>query len=351
MIILFWLLIHGLTQGLQTPPSGRSYIQKRQVVADLEVIASTLDSEADTALRGLQTLLPGRNEPWNYVDIVPRHRYRTFDMNKKFERVVSELKISSLSEMVLLLRMLFEEDRVGTAQPRRRLEMARVSSTKKTEKDDEIQYFSSQHSTRRRGPRPLTAGEIIENWNEVLALRCMTAWLQDGYPTFQSIESKLEEMVEITPPNLRFDVTSALRESAQRGVISEDLPLVIRQDGVFTHLHHDLDLGHPLFAQAHTIGSPTVLADLLLNTHEANGQPDSSLLYFSASAGLALQVATALRSSSNSKAANNIHIFHCAWSTRWGGLHQRRLCENNRLDVAVLDNNLRDFRRILGLPP
>mmetsp|Transcript_24872 Transcript_24872/g.29934 ORF Transcript_24872/g.29934 Transcript_24872/m.29934 type:complete len:159 (+) Transcript_24872:3-479(+) len=158
-------------------------------------------------------------------------------------------------------------------------------------------------------------------------------------------------MVEITPPNLRFDVTSALRESAQRGVISEDLPLVIRQDGVFTHLHHDLDLGHPLFAQAHTIGSPTVLADLLLNTHEANGQPDSSLLYFSASAGLALQVATALRSSSNSKAANNIHIFHCAWSTRWGGLHQRRLCENNRLDVAVLDNNLRDFRRILGLPP
>ena len=150
----------ALSLQTQAPP---------RVVVDLDVVADTLPLESEVYLSALQSLRP--EGPWRDQRDLPQHRWRTFDLARKYHRVLRELRVVRPADACMMLRLLFEEDEVG----RRAIAARKDPSGTKWEgggwapTEGELQGV-------RPGTRPLTAGEVVENWDEVLGPRCFARW-------------------------------------------------------------------------------------------------------------------------------------------------------------------------------
>ena len=159
-IVLLPAATLALSMQTQAPP---------RVVVDLDVVADTLPLESEVYLSALQSLRP--EGPWRDQRDLPQHRWRTFDLARKYHRVLRELRVVRPADACMMLRLLFEEDEVG----RRAIAARKDPSGTKWEgggwapTEGELQGV-------RPGTRPLTAGEVVENWDEVLGPRCFARW-------------------------------------------------------------------------------------------------------------------------------------------------------------------------------
>ena len=309
LILLLLPLLLRVVEGLAPGPP--------RVVVDVEVLAETLPLESAVTLESLQTLLP--DGPWSSVDELPRHRYRTFDLARTFERVMCESKTYRAAEMVAILRLLFEEraasERSETAGPT-------VTAT-----------------------RPLTAGEVVENLDIILP-RCTREWERSGF-SFEDIDKAVAQRGKNYDEGLeglqwRSDVLSALKDAAAKGFIDDEITVLTREGGLL-----QTALRQSTFETAPYLKTDMALATYASASHVVDLLDDlkaGRVFYLAASPSLALQVASCMMGTPQ------VHTFHCTWSRRWGGLKERPIDPNNDLGVAVLGANLRDFRRFIGLP-
>ena len=74
-------------------------------------------------------------------------------MSRKFSSLIHELRIERPHESVLLLRLLLDESSIGRPEIGGRVN--------------------------RLGTRPLTVGEISENWRTILRERCISRWASE----------------------------------------------------------------------------------------------------------------------------------------------------------------------------
>mmetsp|Transcript_38847 Transcript_38847/g.124552 ORF Transcript_38847/g.124552 Transcript_38847/m.124552 type:complete len:332 (+) Transcript_38847:149-1144(+) len=308
-----------------------------RVVVDLEVLANTVPLEGVTALRGLQKLLP--EGPWQGLKALPTHRLRTFDLSRKFERVVCDLQVTRPAAMVAILRLLFEE--------------ANVERT-----------------------RPLTAGEVVANFRDVLLPNCELGWRRDGY-SFDDIDDAVAEVAFEGQLDWNRDVVSALRNAATTGNVGSDLTILMRPNSILARcdtamlldrlggapalttpgpsrlLLPTLGAAVPLFSpfptkaaalvpRVSSAPTPLQLAQDLLQASKKG-----RAYYLTTDPDFALFVTAAVNGLGGPNARKRIHTYHCDWSRRWG-LKRPLPPEDN---VAVLGPTLTDFRLILGLPP
>ena len=83
-------------------------------IVDFDCLADTMNLELSVNLEVLQTVRPDPGHPWNAVSEVPTHAFRTFDMARKYTRLLSEMRRAARpADAVMLLRLVFEEDAVG----------------------------------------------------------------------------------------------------------------------------------------------------------------------------------------------------------------------------------------------
>ena len=150
----------ALSLQTQAPP---------RVVVDLDVVADTLPLESEVYLSALQSLRP--EGPWRDQRDLPQHRWRTFDLARKYHRVLRELRVVRPADACMMLRLLFEEDEVG-----RRAIAARQDPSGTKWKGGGWAPTEGELQGVRPGTRPLTAGEVVENWDEVLGPRCFARW-------------------------------------------------------------------------------------------------------------------------------------------------------------------------------
>ena len=154
----------ALSMQTQAPP---------RVVVDLDVVADTLPLESEVYLSALQSLRP--EGPWRDQKNLPEHRWRTFDLARKYHRVLRELRVVRPADACMMLRLLFEEDEVG----RRAIAARQDPSGTKWEGGGWAPTQGELQGVR-PGTRPLTAGEVVENWDEVLGPRCFARWRSES---------------------------------------------------------------------------------------------------------------------------------------------------------------------------
>ena len=154
-IVLLPAATVALSMQTQAPP---------RVVVDLDVVADTLPLESEVYLSALQNLRP--EGPWRDQKNLPEHRWRTFDLARKYHRVLRELRVVRPADACMMLRLLFEEDEVG-----RRAIAARKDPSGTKWKGGGWAPTEGKFQGVRPGTRPLTAGEVVENWDEVLGPR------------------------------------------------------------------------------------------------------------------------------------------------------------------------------------
>lgn len=262
---------------------------KAASLVDLDVLANTLDFESDMALRGLQAFGPAG--PWHEVESLPSHKFRTMNLKAKFRRIMCELPVARPAEAVAVLRLLFEEEEVTT-----------------------------------KGTRPLTVGEIVENWHAVIAPRCDAAWQREGW----SVED-----LDVRLADLYADEIEALawRQEAVSAFEGIDVVLVVRGDGAFRGARN---LAVPGLddARALVIASPCDIAE---GVREAN-----ATTYFAGNTHLAFYTATSLD-------RRRCTVYHCNWISRWDG-PRTSLSEKNDLGIRILETERRDLRHILRRP-
>lgn len=262
-------------------------------LVDLDVMAHTLDFECDMALRGLQALGPAG--PWHDVTSLPSHELRTMDLRAKFRRIMCELQVARPAEAVAVLRLLFEEEQACAAQ----LEPI--------------------------GTRPLTVGEIVENWHTVLAPRCDADWQREGW-SVKDLDVRLADLYadEIGALDWRQEAVSAFEDV--------DVILVVRGDGAFRGAQN-LTVPGLDGARTAVVASP---CDIAQCAREAN-----ATAYFAGNTHLAFYTATSL----NRKECT---VYHCNWISRWDG--PRTSISNNNLGIRILEAERRDLRHILRRP-
>ncbi|KAJ8599320.1 hypothetical protein CTAYLR_005339 [Chrysophaeum taylorii] len=336
MTLLSFMLLPLVAVGFVAAPwSPRcSALRAQTVFVDLDVVADTLEFEGEMTLRGLQALIP--QGPWQQLEVLPNHRWRTFDLHHKFDRILSELRVCRPAEAVMILRMLFEEDEVGARALRAREEPSgqRWASGGWAPTDGPLVGV-------RPGTRPLTAGEVVENWEAVLSARCAASWQREGI----SLATIDDTVLELYAQNLDADVLRwrpdsihLLRTARDRGKLDR-IVVVVRGDGPVGHAVEKtgLDIRRVLDAEVTVVASPRDLADTLLATHS----PDAR--YLGGSPGLTLQLAAAL-----STIPPSLRVYHCAWVTRWDG-RRSPIPVQNDLGIRVLDREAHNLRYILGL--
>ena len=341
VVILCMTASHVTGLAPQMPPP--------RVVVDMDVVAETLPVESVVALKGLQTLLP--EGPWMRAEALPR--LRTFDMSKKFERIVCELELASPSELVAVLRLLFEEAEVA------------------------------ERSRSAVATRPLTAGEVVENWDEILKFRCEMNWHRDGF-TSEDIDREFP-LTNLQEVSWRSDVVAALRDAAKQDLIDSQLTILCRDDTVFggdivvdeyavtTALKHS-DSVFPLYDVAvstdetfrphlmPTITSYVSTADIAATLvksmdppaaeQEILGEPWSRELAERRRPGHRRRRKVVYFTSDRAVDAvrhRGIRTYHCPWSRRWGGVRASHLDDDDAFGVVPL-RNLKEFREVLRLP-
>ena len=157
---------------------------------DWEVLVNSTAIENTVALRALRKLRPPRPDvtvmgeclasgiqPWDEASCgatIPTHRFRTFDMSRKLKSTLEEICPQRSADAVLLLRLLFDEHALSTSEDQ--ADDANVGGT------DALAAAAATEARSRRGvkTRPLTVGEITENW-DVIRDRCIMQWVtEDG---------------------------------------------------------------------------------------------------------------------------------------------------------------------------
>ncbi|KAH8057197.1 hypothetical protein JL722_6840 [Aureococcus anophagefferens] len=152
----------GPGAGPRPAPLGASAVAPLpRVVVDLDVVADTLPLESEVYLETLQHLRP--EGPWAELRELPDHRWRTFDLSAKFARVLAERRVARPAEATMILRLLFEEDEVG-----KRALAARDDPSGQRWDGGGWAPTEGDLAGVRPGTRPLTAGEVVENWDETL---------------------------------------------------------------------------------------------------------------------------------------------------------------------------------------
>lgn len=162
------------------PAVRMAAVSQDHIVLDWEVVFDEEEIEMQVALQALRRLRPPKPDlralgetlvrgwqPWDDRESVPTHRFRTFDLRRKFETVLGGVCPQRPSETIMLLRMLFEEHAIMDPDP----EAVRKKSS--------------------RGTRPLTAGEVVENW-ELLMERCVMKWVEEEGCTPEAVLERLD---------------------------------------------------------------------------------------------------------------------------------------------------------------
>ena len=199
-------------------------------LADLDVVADTLPLESEVYLETLQHLRP--EGPWAELRELPDHRWRTFDLSAKFARVLAERRVARPAEATMILRLLFEEDEVG-----KRALAARDDPSGAKWDGGGWAPTEGDLAGVRPGTRPLTAGEVVENWDEVLRWRCLAAWQAEDRAFSEdaidaacaaTIRSRLRTDAAGVADALswRPDALRALRAACDAGTVDEALVLV-----------------------------------------------------------------------------------------------------------------------------
>ena len=166
----------------------------KRILVDFECLFDQTTVEERISLKALQKLRPIRppiralgevisseTQPWDLEESIPVHKWRTFNMNKKYREILMELGPERPADSVLLLRLLFEEHSIGCKE--------------------------SGGRANPRGTRPLTASEIIENWEDPGPVRdrCIAKWCKD-FDVQRSNASAVEEMLT-TIDKCVYDIT------------------------------------------------------------------------------------------------------------------------------------------------
>lgn len=154
-------------------------VPQDHIVLDWEVLFDEEEIEMQVALQALRRLRPPKPDlralgetlvrgwqPWDDLESVPTHRFRTFDLRRKFETVLGGVCPQRPAETIMLLRMLFEEHALMDPDP----EAVRKKSS---------------------NTRPLTAGEVVENW-ELLMERCVMKWVDEEDCSPEAVLERLD---------------------------------------------------------------------------------------------------------------------------------------------------------------
>ena len=334
----------ALSMQTQAPP---------RVVVDLDVVADTLPLESEVYLSALQSLRP--EGPWRDQKNLPEHRWRTFDLARKYHRILRELRVVRPADACMMLRLLFEEDEVG-----RRAIAARQDPSGTKWKGGGWAPTEGELQGVRPGTRPLTAGEVVENWDEVLGPRCFARWrsedaefkladIDDAVAT--AAAARLEDAENVADALAwRPDALRALRAAQRAGRVYRGAPLVlVRHDllGLSTVDHSgDVLAGWrgvvrtvlPRADVAFCRGALDV-ADELLDGHA------EQTLYYGGSPRLTLQLGAALQGAVESR-ETGLHI--CEWVDRWRDAGAPPPMPP-QLDIISLEDEHRDFRAALGV--
>ena len=132
----------------------------------------------------------------------------------------------------MILRLLFEEDEVG-----KRALAARDDPSGQRWDGGGWAPTEGDLAGVRPGTRPLTAGEVVENWDEVLRWRCLAAWQAEDRAFSEdaidaacaaTIRSRLRTDAAGVADALswRPDALRALRAACDAGTVDEALVLV-----------------------------------------------------------------------------------------------------------------------------
>jgi|MDSY01.1.fsa_nt_gb hypothetical protein len=123
----------------------QSYVEERVALAALQELRPPKPE-----IKALGEVLSTQKQPWDEAEEIPSHKWRTFDVSRKYRTLLRTLCPQRPADTVLLLRLLFDEDKIG--------------------KEDKGGRANP------RGTRPLTVGEISENWEELVRDRCIGMW-------------------------------------------------------------------------------------------------------------------------------------------------------------------------------
>uniref|UniRef100_A0A7S1XP96 Uncharacterized protein n=1 Tax=Phaeomonas parva TaxID=124430 RepID=A0A7S1XP96_9STRA len=175
---------------------------RRALIVEFDVLADTTSLESAVHLEALRRLRPQPKDaeellPWwqnweGEPGALPGHRWRTFDLSRKYARVLRELRVARPAEAVMLLRLLFEEDAVG-----RRAIAARNDPSGRRYPGGGWAPTKGALKGVRPGTRPLTAGEVVENWGDLLRERCEDTWRgEDGAEAADAIDAAVASLYD-----------------------------------------------------------------------------------------------------------------------------------------------------------
>ena len=315
-----------------------------RVVVDLDVIADTLPFESAVYLDALQRSRP--EGPWAELGELPAHRWRTFDLSAKFSRILAEKRVTRPAEATLILRMLFEEQAVGE-----RARAARADPSGKVWRGGGWAPTDGDLAGVRPGTRPLTAGEVVENWDEVLLPRCAAAWAAedaafsldalDGAVAAAARERLAEPAAARDAIGWRPDALRALRQAADEGRVRGGAPMVlVRADlcGLGSCAGWDAVVAGVL--PGATCATAASAAAVASDIDAFKGQT----LYYGGSRDLTLQLSAALARGVEERKAG---LHYCHWVSRWRGPVPAGALGN--VGVMELQTEHGDFRRALGV--
>lgn len=341
-------------RGRGPAPLGASAVAPLpRVVVDLDVVADTLPLESEVYLETLQHLRP--EGPWAELRELPDHRWRTFDLSAKFARVLAERRVARPAEATMILRLLFEEDEVG-----KRALAARDDPSGQRWDGGGWAPTEGDLAGVRPGTRPLTAGEVVENWDEVLRWRCLAAWQAEDRAFSEdaidaacaaTIRSRLRTDAAGVADALswRPDALRALRAACDAGTVDEALVLVRADLLGFANAPDDRETleGWRRVVGGVLPGADCALATGALDVADEIDLYDGQTLYYGGSPQLTLQLGAALKQEVDARTAG-LHL--CRWVKRWtpGGAPPPTLTSFN---IIQLENDHRDFRLALGLTP
>ena len=347
-MLVLWLVVSCASAMTMTTARPR-------VVVDLDVVADTLPLESEVYLETLQSLRP--EGPWASLKAIPNHRWRTFDLSAKFSRVLAERRVSRPAEATMILRLLFEEDEVG-----RRAMAARDDPSGRRWTGGGWAPTEGPLAGVRPGTRPLTAGEVVENWDEVLHFRCLARWREEDADFSEeavdaavaaTVRSRLREDADGVADALawRPDALRALRAAVDERKIDGRALVLVRADLLgFAHIQ-DANEEETLKGWGRVVESVLPGADcaMALGVLDVADEIDNHVgqtLYYGGSPQLTLQLGAALKHEVEARSAG-LHL--CGWVKRWtpGGTPPPML---KTFNIIQLDNDHRDFRQALGLP-
>lgn len=341
MLLIAWLLSSAadafVSVGVRPSVRHPTSLLATRVFVDLDVLCDTLEVEGELTLRGLQEVTAGREDPWHGLTQIPHHKFRTFDMREKFDRIMTELRVSRAADAVMILRVLFDEAAVGERAAR-----AREEPSGKMWEGGGWAPTDGPLTGVRPGTRPLTAGEIVENWEDILSPRCAASW-HVSPSEIDDVVSQLYKDIETDSLRWRPEPLRLLRTALSKEKVDDRLVVFVRSDGPMRAAADKISSALSAVLDGFSVDVVPVKSALDVEEElRAHGQSDD--VYFGGSPGLTFQLAALL----NLK--DQMRIYHCKWIHRWDGRRSTIPLENN-VNVRVLETEYQDLRYVLGLKP